>query len=167
LVFDGETFLVDAEAVARVSFRSMEFDYTWWAWADQQQAFGFQLGLLRFGTSLSIRGRVSVPDEGEATGSAAVSERFFVPLIGLAWRRQLGDHWRLESELRYLRRSYRDLDGEAISGHLGLEWLATRHISLILQYGYTNIDVEQENEHLSGTLEIGFRGPQALLRLRF
>lgn len=165
--FEGREFLVDAEVLGRVSLRSLEFDYTWWLWADQQQAFGFQLGVLRVGASLSLRGRVAVPGEGEATGSAAVSERFFVPLAGMAWRRQLGDSWRLEADLRYLRRSYRDLDGEALSGHLGAEWLASRHFSVVLQYGFTEVDVEQDKVDLAGALQVGFKGPQALLRVRF
>ena len=165
--FDDQTFLVDAEATGRVSFRSLEFDYTWWFWADPEQVIGLQLGVIRFGASLSIRGRVSVEGEGEAEGSAAVSDRFFVPLAGLAFRRQLGPSWRLETELRYLRRSYRGIEGRAISGHLGLEWLMSRRFSLIAQYGFTEVDLQQDKLDLAGTLQVGFKGPQALLRLRF
>ncbi|MCK7594242.1 hypothetical protein [Pseudomarimonas salicorniae] len=167
LRFDDQEFLVDAEAVGRVSFRSLEFDYTWWAWHDRDQAVGLQLGVIRFGASLSIRGRVAVDGQGEAEGRAAVSDRFFVPLAGIAWRRQLGPHWRLEAEARYLRRSYRGIEGEALSGHIGLEWLLGRHLSLVGQYGYTEVDVEQDELDLAGKLEVGFKGPQALLRLRF
>jgi hypothetical protein len=167
LRFDGEEFLVDAEAEARIALRSLEFDYTWWVWARPHQALGIQLGVLRFSASLSIRGRVRVDGEGEAEGQAAVSDRFFVPLAGLAWRRQLGPHWRLESELRYLRRSYRGIDGRAVSGHLGVEWLTSRHLSLMLQYGYTEVELAQDKPDLSGALQVGFQGPQALLRLRW
>lgn len=165
--FDDQEFLVDAEAIGRVSFRSLEFDYTWWAWADDRQALGLQLGVIRFGASLSIRGRVAVAGEGEAEGSAAVSDRFFVPLAGLAWRRQLGSDWRIESELRYLRRSYRGIEGRALSGHVGLEWLFGRHLSVVAQYGFTEVDLKQDEIDLAGTLQVGFKGPQALLRLRF
>ncbi len=165
--FEGQEFLLDAEVLGRVSLRSLEFDYTWWLWAEPQQAFGVQVGVLRVGTSLSLRGRVEVDGEGEAVGSAAVSEHFYVPLLGAAWRGQLGDNWRLEADLRYLRRSYRGLEGKAISGHLGAEWLFGQHLSLVLQYGHTEVDVEQDKVDLAGALEVGFRGPQALLRLRF
>ena len=165
--FEGQEFLVDGEVRGRISLRSLEFDYTWWLWADPEQAFGLQLGVLRVGASLSLSGRVAISDEGEATGSASVSERFFVPLAGVAWRRQLGDHWRLESELRYLRRSYRGIEGKALSGHLGAEWLAARHLGIVLQYGFSEVDVQQDKIDLAGALQMGFRGPQVLVRLRF
>jgi hypothetical protein len=167
LRFDGEEFLVDAEAEARIAFRNLEFDYTWWALARPEQALGLQFGVLRFSASLSMRGRVRVEGEGEAEGRASVSDRFFVPLVGLAWRRHLGPDWRLESELRYLRRSYRGIQGKAVSGHLGIEWLASRHLGLMLQYGYTEVALAQDEPDLSGALQVGFQGPQALLRLRW
>lgn len=167
LRFRGETFLVDAEALARADLRSLEFDYTWWAWVQPDQALGIQLGALRFGVSLSVQGRVAVAGEGEAEASAAIGDRLFVPLLGLAWRRQLGQHWRLEGDLRYLRRSYRGIEGEAVSARLGAEWLLGRRLSLLVSYGHTEVDLAQDKIDFAGALKVGFRGPQAMLRLRF
>lgn len=167
LVFDGREFLVDAEAVGRASLHNVEFDYTWWAWVEDDTALGLQVGVLSVGTSLSVRGRIRIEGEGEVEGAAAVSDRFFVPLAGLALRQRLGERWRLDTELRYLRRSYRGIEGEALSGHAGIEWLFSRHFSLVAQYGFSNVDLEQDKSSLAGTLRVGFKGPQAMLRLRF
>lgn len=165
--FDDREFLAQGTVEAHARVTSLEFDYTWWLHQDEQRAFGLQLGVVRLGASLALRGRIAVEDEGSAQGQARVEDRVYVPLAGLALRQRLGRAWWLQAEARYLKRGYRGIDGEALSGQLGLEWQFSRHLSLIARYAHTRVYVTQDQIDLSGNLEVGFRGPQTLLRARF
>jgi hypothetical protein len=164
---EGQTFPVDVDLDGRTRFAGLEFDYTWWMFANDRSALGLQLGVLRLGAGVSLRGRVSSPDAGTVTLDANVSDHLYAPLIGIAGRHVFGERLRGFAELRAIELGFNGNDGTALAGTAGIEYLFGERVGLALQYADTRVRVERERERASGRLEFGLRGPQALLRLRF
>ena len=167
LRFNDEVFPVQANLRGRAGFRVSEFTYTWWWSAEPHFANGLQLGVLRLQGDLSLSGRVRLDNGDQAEGSASISEHLYAPLIGLAHRHVLGKHWRVYAEARALRIGINGVHGTALSATAGLEWWPWRHLGLALQYSDSRVQAEQDKAGFSGDLEVGFSGPQFILRSRY
>ena len=166
LRFDGDVFPFDAEVRGRASFSALEFNYTGWLKASERSALGIQLGALRLSASLSIRGEIESPDLGRAEGEASVSRQLYAPLIGISGRQVLGPKVRTFFELKAIQLRYDGVDGRAYLGSAGIEYFPVKSVGLVLQYADTRVKAEQSVGDFNGRLDLGFRGPQALLRWR-
>jgi hypothetical protein len=166
LRFAGEVFPIQASAQGRAAFRASELSYTGWLHAAPRSAFGLQLGVLKLEASLSIAGEISSPEFGSVSGEASASDRLYAPLAGFSTRRVLGDHVRVFADARAIRLNYRGIDGRAFSASAGIEYFPLRSIGVVLQYSDTWVEAERRTDAFNGKLEIGFSGPQALLRWR-
>jgi hypothetical protein len=165
--FNGEVFPVQGALRGRAGFDLDELTYTWWFRPDEVSPLGLQLGVLRLEGYLGLGGRIAIDEVGEAEGETTVRDRLHAPLIGLAGRRQLGRQWRLYGEGRLIRLKVSGIHGTALSGRVGIEFLATRHLGIALQYGGARVDGRKRDADFAGELELGFGGPQLLLRLRY
>lgn len=165
--FNGEVFPVQVALRGRAGFDLDELTYTWWFRHEEASPLGLQLGVLRLQGHLGLGGRIEVEDVGEAEGETSVRDRLHAPLIGIAGRHQLSPHWRLYAEGRLIRLKVSGIRGTALSGRLGIEFQPTRHLGLALQYGGARVDGEKRDDAFAGELEVGFSGPQLLLRWRY
>jgi len=165
--FNGEVFPVQLALRGRAGFKLDELTYTAWFRHESDSPLGLQLGVLRLEGYLGLGGRIVVDDVGEAEGETSVRDRVHAPLIGLAARHQLTRHWRLYGEGRLIRLKVSGIRGAALSGQVGIEYQPTRHLGIALQYGGARVDGEKHKDGFSGELEVGFSGPQLLLRLRY
>ncbi len=166
LRFDGEVFPFSVELKGRAAFSALELIYTGWFHAEQQSALGVQVGVLRLAGSLSISGEIRSDEFGTEQGEASVSNRVFAPLIGLSGRYVFNRHLRGFAEVRAVKLNYEGIDGKAFSATAGIELYPFRHLGVVLQYSDTSIQAERRTDSLCGELEVGFSGPQALLRWR-
>jgi len=166
LRFDGQVFAFDVELEGRAAFEALELSYTGWLHADQRSAVGLQLGVLRLAGSVAIAGEIESPDFGRARGEAEVSNQLHAPLLGISGRRVFGRHVRGFVELRAIKLDYSGIDGKALSASAGVEVYPWRKLGLVLQYSDTWVRAERRSDNFSGRLEVGFSGPQALLRWR-
>lgn len=164
--FDGERFPAQLQLRGSAGFSVTELTYAYWWHPDSHLPWALQLGVMRLRGSLGLRGRIEVDGVGEAEGSARVSEHVDAPVIGVAFRHALNPHWRWFGETRLIRLSLGALDGHAFSTRVGVEWLPSDHLGIALQYGASAWKAERERGGFRGELEIGFRGPQLLIRLR-
>ena len=167
LRFNDEVFLVQANLRGRAGFRVSEFVYTYWWNAEPRFASGLQLGVLRLQGDISLSGRVRLENGGQAEGQTSISEHLYAPLIGLAHRRVLGEHWRIYAEARAVRIGINGVRGTALSASAGLEWWPWKHLGVALQYSDSRVQAEQNKAGFSGDLEVGFSGPQFILRSRY
>lgn len=166
LRFDGEVFPFAVEVEGRAAFRALEFAYTGWLHAAPRSAFGVQIGVLRLSGSLSIAGEIRSEEFGTAQGEASISNQLHAPLIGISARRVLGQHVRVFGEARAVRLNYDGIDGKALSAAAGIEFFPLRQLGVVLQFSETWVQAERSSRGFSGELEVGFSGPQALLRWR-
>lgn len=167
LRFDGRTFPVQAEIDARAAFSAFEASYTGWLHAAPRSAFGIQVGVLRLAVEMEIDGIVREPTLGEFRDDARVEDHLYAPLIGIAGRRLLGERTRAYLEARAIELRHRGIDGTAFSATFGIEHFFGERLGLALQYSDTWVEVERRSSDFNGRLEVGFAGPQALLRWRF
>lgn len=167
LSFNGEVFPVQASLRGNVAFSVDEFAYGYWFREQTRSPVGLQLGVLRLEGRLGLRGRIQIDDVGEAEGGSEVREHVYAPLIGLNSRHSLGERWRLFGEARWIRLHIGGVRGDALSARVGIEYFPWENVGLALQYGGSRIAAEQSKDDLAGELEVGFAGPQMLLRLRF
>jgi hypothetical protein len=166
LRFAGEVFPFAVEVEGRAAFQALEFSYTGWIHSSPRSALGVQLGVLRLSGSLSIAGEIRSQEFGVARGKASVSDRLHAPLIGLSARHVLVSRVRVFADARAIRLNHEGIDGSALSATAGVEFFATRSLALVLQYSDTWVEAERRSSNFSGRLEVGFSGPQALLRSR-
>ncbi len=167
LRFAGEVFPIQAEASGRAAFQTIDAHYTGWLHATRESAFGVQLGVIRLSASLAISGEIRNPEFGSARGEAAVSDHVHAPLIGFSARRVVGTRTRLFGEARAFRLNHHGIDGRAFSASAGIEFYPVERVGLVVQYSDSWIEAERRSAQFTGRLEVGFRGPQAMLRLRW
>lgn len=167
LSFNGEVFPIQASLRGNVEFSVDEFAYGYWLREQTRTPIGLQLGVLRLEGRLGLRGRIEIEDVGEAEGGSEVREHVYAPLVGLNTRHLLGERWRLFGEARWIRLHIGGVRGNALSARAGIEYFPWENLGLALQYGGSRIAAEQSKDDLAGELEVGFAGPQMLLRLRF
>ena len=166
LRFDGEVFPFDAQVRGRAAFSALELTYTGWIKASERSAMGVQVGALRLSANLSIRGEIESPDFGSAEGGASVSRHLYAPLVGISGRQVLGRKVRTFFDLKAIQLRYDGVDGRAYLGSAGIEYFPVKSLGLVLQYAETRVKVEQSVGDFNGQLDLGFRGPQALIRWR-
>lgn len=167
LRFDDQVFPVQASLRGSAGFRVGELTYTYWWRVEPGNATGVQLGVLRIQGDLSLSGQVRVEGGGQAQGGASISERVYAPLIGLSHRHVIADHWRIYAEARALQLGINGVRGTALSANAGLEWWPWKHLGFALQYSDSRVRAKQSKAGFSGDLEVGFSGPQFILRTRF
>lgn len=167
LRFDGQVFPFAADIEGRARFRLLELSYTGWLHASRSSALGIQLGVLRLSARLEIDASISNATIGQVQGEASVSDQLHAPLVGIAARRVFGEHLRGFVEARAISLSRGSLDGEAFSATAGIEVFPHPSLGIVLQYSDTWLEVERRSSDFNGRLEVGFNGPQAMLRWRF
>lgn len=164
LRFDGRTFPVQAEFTGRAAFRALEFGYTGWIHVDERSALGLEFGVLKLTGSLSLSGTIVIDEVGEADGEAAVTDSLHAPLIGVAGRWVAAPRLRAFAKVRAIALRYDGIDGTAFSATAGMEWFPWRSLGLVLQYTDTWVEGERNGPDFNGRMEVGFNGPQMLLR---
>lgn len=165
--FNGDVFPVQGALRGRAGFELEELTYTYWFRHDTPSPLGVQLGVLRLDGHLGLAGRIAIDEVGEAEGESVIRDRVHAPLVGIAGRSQFHEQWRLYGEGRVIRLNVSGIHGTALSGRVGIEYQPTRHLGLALQYGGARVDARQRKRDFAGELEVGFSGPQLLLRLRY
>lgn len=165
--FDGELFPIQLNLEGRARFSTSELNYAYWWRSDSATPLAAQIGVLRLAGLLGLRGRLLVEDVGEVEGSASVSEHVYAPVIGLAARHAFGSRWRAFAEVRFIELDIKRISGHVWAGRVGAEFLPTRHTAIVAQYAGSRWDARRPGEDFAGELEIGFQGPQLLLKLRF
>jgi hypothetical protein len=58
IVFNGDTFPVDAEVRANFEYQLFDARYTYWPWLTRRNAFGLTLGLAAYRLELGLSGRI-------------------------------------------------------------------------------------------------------------
>lgn len=167
LRFSGETFAVQASLRAHVRFEATELSYTGWWLSRPDYTLGIQVGVLRLDGEIGLSGRVESSDVGRFKGEAIAKDHLYAPLVGMSGRTRLGERIRAYAELRAIRLHWNQTDGRALSGDVGLEWFPYEHVGIAVQYSDTWVRAERSKNGFRGELEIGFRGPQVLLKLRY
>ena len=167
IVFNGDTFPVDAEVRANFEYQLLEARYTYWPWLTRQDAFGLTLGVAAYRLELGLSGRIAVGNVGASeTRTADFDSDVPAPLVGLDYRHAFNEDWRLFADVSAFKASVNEIDGHAANVNLGVEWFPWRHVGLALVYTGYELRGDLERRGFEGDLKLRSSGYQLQLRLR-
>jgi len=167
IVFNGETFPVDARVRAEFEYQLLDARYTYWPWLTRQDAFGLTLGVAGYRLDLTLSGELSVGNIGATeTESVDFESDVPAPLIGLDYRHAFNEDWRLFADVSAFKAQINSIDGHVASVNLGLEYYPWRHVGMALVYTGYELRGDLERGGFEGNLRLRSSGFQLQLRLR-
>jgi len=159
---------IDAKANLRIEMARLAYKY-WFG--KERTTFGVGLGAayLRAKISGSAVAKVSATNPVENyswSGSGEAKDGVWAPTVELAWRHALNEKVRLYAEAGGVKRNGGTFEGHVYNAAAGVEWLAAKNLSLVLDYGIQKIDLHRNGER-SADLDLKLTGPSAYIKLRF
>ncbi|HBZ05087.1 MULTISPECIES: hypothetical protein [Massilia] len=169
-VYEGRPVSGSIEADAKLRLEMARLAYKLW-FGKEKSVFGVGLGAayLRAKISGSADAQVSASNPPETytwSGSGSSSDGVWAPTIELAWRYALNDKVRLYAEAGGVKKNGGTVEGHVYNGAAGVEWLAARNVSLMLDYGIQKIDLHRNGER-TADLDLKLTGPSAFVKVRF
>ena len=169
-VYEGRPVSGSIDADAKLRLEMARLAYKLW-FGKEKSVFGVGLGAayLRAKISGSADAQLSASNPPETytwSGSGASSDGVWAPTIELAWRYALNDKVRLYAEAGGVKKNGGTVEGHVYNGAAGVEWLAARNVSLVLDYGIQKIDLHRNGER-TADLDLKLTGPSAFVKVRF
>lgn len=169
-VYEGRPVSGSIVADANLRLEMARLSYKYWM-GKEKSAFGIGLGAayLRAKISGSADANVSAaaPVENYSwSGYGSASDGVWAPTVELAWRYALNDKVRLYAEAGGVKRNGGTVEGHVYNGAAGVEWLAARNVSLVVDYGIQKIDLHRNGER-TADLDLKLTGPSAFVKVRF
>jgi hypothetical protein len=90
-----------------------------------------------------------------------------LPLFGVYAQYEITPRWRVNGGIRYLQVSIDDVDGELVSLSIGTEYFVTERIGLGVSAGSFDLDVDIEKGDFVGSVDWGYEGAQAYLKMKY
>ncbi len=162
LVDDQREIRIDGSARGRLAIQAHALSYAWWLVADDAHALSLGLGLIRFGLSTEVEGRLAAEGVGEVSGRARYGQDAFAPVVRVESLHRLSPRWRAGAELAWVRKPNGPLTGSAFDASLGVEWRPAPPIGLSLRYAWTELDLAFARRLGTARLDIRTHGPQVL-----
>jgi hypothetical protein len=167
IVFEGETFPVNARVDAKYQAEVYDLRYTYWAWLTQRNAFGVSLGLVDYRVGLSLRGEGTFSDTGTMQSlKASTDSDIPAPLLGLSYRHAFNERLRFFADAARFKARFHSVDGDVTDLHAGIEYFPWEHVGFAALYSIYEIDADVERHSLKGQLDLRSSGFQLLLRIR-
>jgi len=169
-VYEGRPVSGDIQAKAKLRLEMARLAYKYWFGKDKN-AFGIGLGAayLRAKISGSATANLSATNPVENysySGSAEAKDGVWAPTVELAWRHALNEKVRLYAEAGGVKKNGGTVEGHVYNASAGIEWLATRNVSLVADYGMQRIDLHRNGER-TADLDLKLKGPSAFVKVRF
>lgn len=170
LSIDGQIYPTDALVDSRIELDQLGVAWTVFAWQSERSAFGVGVGALRYQLDLSLRADIETEVEGVPVQTqlrSGLAEQQWLPLLRAEFDRRLSEHWRLGSELAWVRKPSGRVRGNALEAAIELEYLPSPRWGVALRYELDRIDLDYRRSALAADLKLQNRGPQLLARWRF
>lgn len=169
-VYEGRPVSGSISADANLRIEMARLSYKYWMGQDKN-AFGIGIGAayLRAKISGSAVASLSAAAPAETynwSGSSSGSDSVWAPTVDVAWRHALNDKVRLYAEASGIKRNGGTVEGHVYNAAAGVEWLATRNVSLVADYGIQKIDLHR-NGGSNADLDLKLTGPSAFVKVRF
>ncbi|MDK6076525.1 hypothetical protein [Massilia varians] len=169
-VYEGRPVSGSIRADANLRIEMARLAYKYWFGSDRN-AFGIGLGAAHLRAKISATAEADLRAEAPVetyrwSGSDSASDSVWAPTIELAWRHALNDKVRLYAEAGGVKRNGGSVEGHVVNAAAGIEWMATKNVGLVLDYGIQKIDLHRNGER-SADLDLKLTGPSAYLKVRF
>lgn len=165
LVFDDDTFHVNAFVDAKLTLRTYHAEWRWWLTPDDNDVVGVGLGAVYYDLIGSIDAGLSI-NGGSVQGRGSAEGDAIAPMLTLGWRHSFNDAWRVYADVSGVRKPFGTLQGHLLNGTLGVEFMPWKNAGLALEYSANNLDLKADKESWEGRARIHFYGPAAFVRVR-
>ncbi|HET6552763.1 MAG TPA: hypothetical protein VFG49_04425 [Dyella sp.] len=172
LEFNNQTLIVGSTLKSEFSLDAYALSYRYWAWMDDNAAFGISAGLQAYSFDLRLKGTLTAAGGGggvSATheGNAKASSDLPDPSIGLSYRYQMAPWARLSVDAGAFKANIGNIDAKLYNFRAGVEFYPWENWAVITQYSYNKIDADVEENRFKGNVTFRFSGGQVLLKYRF
>lgn len=172
ITFDGKTYIANAQLASKFSTDAGSIVYRYWAWTNENAAFGISGGLQWYSFTLDLTGTIGItgPDGGvtqTATAHAKASSTLPDPSLGLSYRYQMNDWARFVADGGGFKIKIDNVDATLYNARLGVEFYPWTNFGIVTQYSYNKIDADVSRTSFSGNANFDFSGIQVLLKARF
>ena len=169
-VYEGRPVSGSLRADANLRIELARLSYKMW-FGKEKNVFGVGLGAayLRAKISGSATANLSASNPVENyswSGSGEAKDGVWAPTVELAWRHALNEKFRLHAEAGGVKRNGGTVEGHVYNASAGVEWLATKNVSLLVDYGIQKIDLHRNGDS-NADLDLKLKGPSAFVKLRF
>jgi hypothetical protein len=177
--YQGQPISGNADVYGNLRLDVAQLAYRWWI-GHQNDVFGIGVGAayLHARVEGSVSGQVStqgdvtvggftIPQQTRSfSGSGSASENGFAPLVELGWRHSFRPDLRMYAEASGIKKNGGNVDGHIYGGAAGVEWLPTRNVGVVLDYGVQKVQLSRNGDRRAD-LDLRLTGPSAYVKLRF
>jgi len=167
--WQGQEYPVDAEVDTEFGFYVVEVAYEYDFSKREDRELVLSAGLHYTAFSAELSGTWATPGGGGGTTTASneASVGAPLPVIGARGMWNLGGNWWLDAQLQFFAVTFGDVDGTITNYRAAVIWQPKKWIGLGAGYDSFGIDVDVEADHLSGSLDWTYSGPQVFFNFAF
>ncbi len=167
--WQGETYPVDAEINSDFGFYVVEVAYEYDFSKREDRELVLSAGLHYTSFSAELSGTWATPggEGGTTTASNKASVGAPLPVIGARGMWNLGGNWWLDAQVQFFAVTFGDVDGTITNYRAAVIWQPKKWIGLGAGYDSFGIDVDVEGDHLTGSLDWTYSGPQVFFNFAF
>lgn len=170
LSIDGTLYPIGAEINTRFELDQLGLAWTMFAWQSERSVLGFGIGALRYQLDLNLRTDVETVMEGQTVRTrleSGLTEQQWLPLLRAEYDHRLSEHWRIGSDLAWVRKPSGRVRGSALEAAVELEYLPSPRWGIALRYELDRVDLKYRRTALAADLKLKNAGPQLLAGWRF
>lgn len=158
VTFQGFTFPFGVDTESFLDLEMTGVSYTFWPLLGESGGLGISLGAYDTEIGVGITGSATVGGVF-LTRTEEASESAPLPFVGLEFRFQPADRWRVRGQYRVL--SIDDFDGwkgDLADGSVGVDLRVLPHLWVGAAYRTLEIDVSSEESGFTGAADLSFDG---------
>jgi hypothetical protein len=166
--WQGDTIPANATVRSHLGFSIFEAAYEYGFINSDKYELAASAGLHVAKFDASLKATVDVGGGGgtaEVGGPASVDAP--LPVIGVRGMWRMGGNFYLDAQAQYFALSFDDFDGSIVNYRAAVIWQPMKYIGIGAGYDNFAIDVDVEKEHLTGSLDWTYSGPQIFFNASF
>jgi len=166
--WQGETIPVNASVASDFGFYVVEVAYEYDFSKREDRELVLSAGLHYTAFSAELIGRYATPGGGGTTTVGSEAKLGApLPVLGARGMWNLGGNWWLDGQVQFFQIAFGDVDGSILNYRAAVIWQPKQWLGLGAGYDSFGIDVDVEGDHLSGSLDWTYSGPQLFFNFAF
>jgi len=167
--WNGQLIPVDASVKSEFGFYVVEVAYEYDFSKREDRELVLSAGLHYTAFSAELIGRYATPGGGGGTTTVGSEAKLGAPLpvLGARGMWNLGGNWWLDGQVQFFQIAFGDVDGSILNYRAAVIWQPKQWLGLGAGYDSFGIDVDVEGDHLSGSLDWTYSGPQLFFNFAF
>jgi hypothetical protein len=169
--WQGETIPVDASVDSEFGFYVVELAYEYDFSKREDRELVLSAGLHYTAFTAELIGTYTTPGGGGGTTTVGSEAKLGAPLpvLGARGMWNLGGNWWLDGQVQFFQIKFDGIDGSILNYRAAVIWQPKQWLGL--GFGYDSfgidVDVDSENNELSGSLDWTYSGPQMFFNFAF